>query len=346
MTQEQGSRSKIANYQKILASNPRSFIFAQLAEEHMKFGEADQAIEICRAGLAHNPDFADGKFVLAKSLFRAGAKDEAVRELFEILLLQPEHYNAKETLLRMGHSETSILTTLRTMKAQVAPPPAQAPVAPRPAPPAQAPPKMPSAPAIPDEEADSLSVEIDLDGEEPQAEPDAFLFPAPGIPTPEPASPQTGAAVVGMPQPVEERDIAPASKGNRSIPTGSGTAVLPPTSPRQTLAVMGAQKTDVDAATLQEHMREDEKKSRTGLWALVALLAVALGVGGFFGGRFVLQQMAQKETLEAYDKALETARQDTYEGYQTVLRTLPRPSTSTEKAGSSRLFWWKATPRC
>ncbi len=331
MTQEQGSRSKIANFQKILASNPHSFIFAQLAEEHMKFGETDQALAICREGLSHNPDFADGKFVLAKTLFRSGAKDEAVRELFEILQLQPEHYNAKETLLRMGHSESSIQSTLRSMKTQAQ---EQAPApAPTPAPPqVEATPPQPAAPAqavqpqqaVVESEEDSFSLEIDLDTD--------GLDQAPGneLPTPQTTSPEPP---VGMPQPAEERNVAPASQGNRSIPQGAGTQMLPPTSPRQTLSVMGAQKADVDAATLQQHQNEEEKKSRTGLWVALILVVIALGVGGFFGGRYVLKEMAQKEMQKIYQTNLQTAQQDTYQGYQTVLRTLPPAINQYGKGG-------------
>lgn len=100
-----GSRSKIANYQKILASNPRSFIFAQLAEEYIKLGELDKAIEICRSGLQYNPEFFDGLYVLGVAFFKKGLKDNAKGIFLRIISKQPEHYLAKEALSRMGISE-------------------------------------------------------------------------------------------------------------------------------------------------------------------------------------------------------------------------------------------------
>jgi len=101
-----GSRSKITNYQKILANNPRSFIFAQLAEEYIKLGEFDKAIDICRSGLKYNPEFFDGLYVLGVAFFKKGMKDNAKDIFLRIIAKQPEHYLAKEALSRMGISES------------------------------------------------------------------------------------------------------------------------------------------------------------------------------------------------------------------------------------------------
>ena len=105
---ERGSRSRIANYQKILANNPRSFIFAQLAEEYIKLKEADKAIEICRAGLQYNPGFSDGLYVLGVAYFKKGLKDEGRRVFVKILETQPDHYLARDALRRMGYDDDSI----------------------------------------------------------------------------------------------------------------------------------------------------------------------------------------------------------------------------------------------
>jgi hypothetical protein len=47
-----GNRSGLANYRKILENNPKSFIFAKLAEEHLKLGEVMKPLKSCRAGCA------------------------------------------------------------------------------------------------------------------------------------------------------------------------------------------------------------------------------------------------------------------------------------------------------
>ncbi len=106
--QQKGSRSRIANYQKILANNPRSFIFAQLAEEHLKLGELDQAIEICQKGLQYNPDFSDGLYVLGVALFKKDLKDNAIKLFLSILRNQPDHYLAGEAMHRMDYTDEQI----------------------------------------------------------------------------------------------------------------------------------------------------------------------------------------------------------------------------------------------
>ncbi len=136
-SQQKGSRARIANFEKILANNPKSFIFAQLAEEHLKLQEYDKAIQICRDGLVHNPEFSDGLYVLGVAVFKKGDQEAAVRIFLRILNQQPDHYLAKEALQRMGHGEEWIqqnaaqaLTpiVIGTTETQAAAPPKPAPV--------------------------------------------------------------------------------------------------------------------------------------------------------------------------------------------------------------------------
>ncbi|RJO74420.1 MAG: hypothetical protein C4523_00735 [Myxococcales bacterium] len=110
--QNKGSRSRIANYQKILANNPRSFIFAQLAEEYIKLNETDKAIQICQQGLAFNPDFSDGLYVLGVAHYKLGKKDNGRRIFLRILASQPEHYLAREALRRMGLDDQAIAAAI------------------------------------------------------------------------------------------------------------------------------------------------------------------------------------------------------------------------------------------
>ncbi len=101
-SQQRGSRTKILNYIKILEGNPKSFIFAQLAEEYLKLGETDQSIETCLKGLKHNPDFTDGLYVLGVAYFKKGRKDLATEVFVRILKINENHYLAKESLNRLG----------------------------------------------------------------------------------------------------------------------------------------------------------------------------------------------------------------------------------------------------
>ncbi len=59
----------LLKYLKIFQDDPKSRIFAPLAECYRKIGEVDEAIEICKEGLEYHPDFAGGKVALARAYF-------------------------------------------------------------------------------------------------------------------------------------------------------------------------------------------------------------------------------------------------------------------------------------
>src|SRR5579871_4770635 len=59
----------LLKYLKMFQDDPKSRIFAPLAEAYRKIGLVDQAIEICREGLAEHPDFVGGKVALARAYF-------------------------------------------------------------------------------------------------------------------------------------------------------------------------------------------------------------------------------------------------------------------------------------
>jgi tetratricopeptide (TPR) repeat protein len=59
----------LLKYLKMFQDDPRSKIFAPLAECYRKIGLVDEAIDICNEGLAVNPDFIGGKVALARAYF-------------------------------------------------------------------------------------------------------------------------------------------------------------------------------------------------------------------------------------------------------------------------------------
>jgi tetratricopeptide (TPR) repeat protein len=59
----------LLKYLKMFQDDPTSKIFAPLAESYRKIGLVDEAIEICKEGLAANPDFIGGKVALARAYF-------------------------------------------------------------------------------------------------------------------------------------------------------------------------------------------------------------------------------------------------------------------------------------
>lgn len=59
----------LLKYLKMFQDDPRSKIFAPLAEAYRKVGMIDEAIEICKEGLSANPEFTGGKVALARCYF-------------------------------------------------------------------------------------------------------------------------------------------------------------------------------------------------------------------------------------------------------------------------------------
>src|SRR5580698_2425157 len=53
-------------YLRRFREDPTSRVFAPLAEAYRRMGQVEEAIEICREGLEHHPDFHGGRVALAK----------------------------------------------------------------------------------------------------------------------------------------------------------------------------------------------------------------------------------------------------------------------------------------
>ena len=84
------SSPRIDELKKKFDENPRRY-FAPLANEYRKFGDLEQAIQLCRAYLPQQPGHMSGHIVFGQALFEAGKLEEA-RGVFEAALaLDPEN---------------------------------------------------------------------------------------------------------------------------------------------------------------------------------------------------------------------------------------------------------------
>lgn len=72
--------------------------FAQLAEELRRDGANDEAVEVCRAGLAHHPDYLTARITLGRALIELDRLDEAFTELTAILDAAPGNLPAIRAL--------------------------------------------------------------------------------------------------------------------------------------------------------------------------------------------------------------------------------------------------------
>ncbi len=82
-------------YLKSYQENPRSRVFAPLAEAYRKAGLLDEAIEICREGLKIHPKFSGGKVAMARALFDRKNYGQVVTTLADVLQDSPDNLLAQ-----------------------------------------------------------------------------------------------------------------------------------------------------------------------------------------------------------------------------------------------------------
>lgn len=74
--------------------DPASIAFAQLAEEHRRAGDHDEAARLCRAGLMRHPGYLSARVTLGLALIALERLDEAEDELTIVLKTAPENLAA------------------------------------------------------------------------------------------------------------------------------------------------------------------------------------------------------------------------------------------------------------
>lgn len=97
---------EIRHYEARLTREPSSQAFAALAEAYRRAGRAEEAIALCREGLARYPTYSTARFVLAKALLDredlAAARGEVERFLEGEADHEPALRIAVECALRLG----------------------------------------------------------------------------------------------------------------------------------------------------------------------------------------------------------------------------------------------------
>src|SRR5215831_2942044 len=86
--------SRLEDLRRRVQQDPASIAFAQLAEEYRRAGRFDDAIAVCRAGLAQHDGYVSARVTLGRALLQAGHFDDARRELERVLAVAPENLAA------------------------------------------------------------------------------------------------------------------------------------------------------------------------------------------------------------------------------------------------------------
>ncbi|WP_242394475.1 tetratricopeptide repeat protein [Anaeromyxobacter oryzisoli] len=118
--------SILEKYEQILAADPRSRIFVELAKALVERGEAARAIEVCRQGLEHHPTSILGRVVWGRALLES-ADTKGAMDQFEIAIAldpaSPYPYNLiAEALLGKGLYREALPVATRAVELQPADP--------------------------------------------------------------------------------------------------------------------------------------------------------------------------------------------------------------------------------
>jgi len=89
---------RIEALRRRVEKDPASIAFAQLAEEYRRGGDHQQAIAICREGLARHPGYLSAQVTLGRALIELGQFDEARKELEAVLRVAPDNLAAIRAL--------------------------------------------------------------------------------------------------------------------------------------------------------------------------------------------------------------------------------------------------------
>ncbi len=122
--------SIVEKYEQILAADPRSRVFVELARALVERGDHARAMEVCRLGLEHHPSSIQGRVTWGRALLLAGDA-RAAHDQLEIAIgidpANPYAYNlVGEALVRAGLFREALPALTRAAALQPADPKAKA----------------------------------------------------------------------------------------------------------------------------------------------------------------------------------------------------------------------------
>ncbi len=100
------SKPMVEKYEQMLASDPASTVFVELARAYLDRGDNDRAIQTCQQGVTHHPNSVVGRVLWGKALINTGKAADAMKQ-FDLAVNidreNPHAYNLiGEALLRKG----------------------------------------------------------------------------------------------------------------------------------------------------------------------------------------------------------------------------------------------------
>src|SRR5262245_14319986 len=110
----------IEDLRRRVQKDPASIAFAQLAEECRRAGQYQEAIDVCRAGLALHPGYLSARVTLGRALIEIDQLDEAQTELELVLAGASDNLAAIRGLAEIFHRRGALADALRQYRAALA----------------------------------------------------------------------------------------------------------------------------------------------------------------------------------------------------------------------------------
>jgi len=115
---------RIEDLRRRVQKDPASIAFAQLAEEHRRAGDLEEAIRVCEAGLARHPAYISARVTLGRSLFELGRFEDARAEFERVLEAVPDNLIATGKLAEIEQRTRGASLAPALSREPDAPPPA------------------------------------------------------------------------------------------------------------------------------------------------------------------------------------------------------------------------------
>jgi tetratricopeptide (TPR) repeat protein len=112
--------SRLEELRRRVQQDPSSIAFAQLAEEYRRASMFQEAVDVCRAGLAVHPSYLSARVTLGRALVELQQYDDAQRELEQVLQSAPENLAAIRGLADVYHRQGSLTDALAQYRAALA----------------------------------------------------------------------------------------------------------------------------------------------------------------------------------------------------------------------------------
>jgi tetratricopeptide (TPR) repeat protein len=129
---------RIEELRRRVQKDPASIAFAQLAEEHRRAGQYEEAIEVAKAGLQQHPAYLSARVTLGRALIEVGRLDEAADEFEYVVNAAPDNLTAVRQLADIHQRRRQVSSDTKSRQPEVK----AAPVIPLPAAPAPPPPPL------------------------------------------------------------------------------------------------------------------------------------------------------------------------------------------------------------